>query len=398
VGRVKDWLIGPPLVAAGPLPTATAAARGPRRATIAAPPTRALDFGTGGEFLAPVDYAGMLLPFWDRGAAMSIPTLSRARDLICSAVGALPFTLYTLEFDDDATQIERRSPPAGWMDRPDPDRTRQWLLSWTVDDLYFHEVAYWHIRDRYATGYPSTFELMPFVDVTVSDDGTTVEWKQNGTPVEVPAADVVEFLSPIEGLLSNGYRAIATAVALDNAAERFASAEVPAGILEEQDGGEDLTQDELDSLAVNFAAARQRNTTAATNKYLKYKESTSDPNRLQLIQGRQYQALEMARLGNVPPYLVGAPSGSGMTYQNAVQARGDLIDFGALPYVGCIEQTLSGPKVTPRGQFVRLDANAWLRNPLTATNTPSPNDLEQAFNTAPAATDNQPQPFDEAPA
>jgi hypothetical protein len=69
-----------------------------------------------------------------------------------------------------------------------------------------------------------------------------------------------------------------------------------------------------------------------------------------------------------------------MTYQNALQAKSDLIDFGAAPIIGCIEQTLSGPKVTPRGQVVRLDQNAWLRNPFTtaAVAEPSPNDLQVA--------------------
>lgn len=74
-----------------------------------------------------------------------------------------------------------------------------------------------------------------------------------------------------------------------------------------------------------------------------------------------------------------------MTYLNAEQAKADLIDFGALPYIGCIEQTLSGPNVMPRGNFVRLDVNAWLRNPFTTTGPSgsaeqSPNDMQVAFN------------------
>jgi hypothetical protein len=36
-----------------------------------------------------------------------------------------------------------------------------------------------------------------------------------------------------------------------------------------------------------------------------------------------------------------------------------------MPYVNCLEQTLSGPNVTPAGQAVALDLNAWLRSPLT---------------------------------
>jgi hypothetical protein len=109
---------------------------------------------------------------------------------------------------------------------------------------------------------------------------------------------------------------------------------------------------------------------------------------MQLVEGRTYQALELSRLGNIPPYLVGAPAGTGMTYLNGQQARQDLIDFAAGAYIGCIEQTLSGPNVTPRGQSIRLDQNAWLRNPFTTTTgdgnaEPSPNDMQIADPTTP---------------
>ena len=110
-----------------------------------------------------------------------------------------------------------------------------------------------------------------------------------------------------------------------------------------------------------------------------------DPSRLQLVEARKHQAVELARIANVPAYYVDAPlSGSGMTYTNSAQARADLIDFAALPYIAAIEQTLCGPNVTPNGQAVRLDVNAWLRNPYTPNDNASPTDLEIAYN-APAA-------------
>ena len=162
---------------------------------------------------------------------------------------------------------------------------------------------------------------------------------------------------------------------LDAAADRFAGTEVPAGVLEEQDGSEDMSAEELGALADNFTRARLSNTTAATNKYVRYREVPYDASKMQLVEARTYQALELARLGNVPPYLVGAPSGTGMTYQNGQQARQDLIDFGAGPYIACIEQTLSGPNVTPGGQFVRLDRDVWLQNtPIVGVTTPAPTD------------------------
>ena len=277
------------------------------------------------------------------------------------------------------------------MDRPDPSNTRQWILAWTTDDLFFYGVAYWRIVTRFAwpNDYPAAFERIQPGDLTVHDDGTVTIV---GAPVDPRTS--VDFCHRSKGSCTNGYRAISIALQLDAAVDRFASNEIPAGVLEEQDGGEDLSEEDLLKLAATFTEARRTNTTAATNKYVRYREVSNTAESLQLVGARGHQALELARLSNVPPYLVGAPAGTGMTYQNAEQARGDLIDFGALPYIGCIEQTLGGPNVTPRGHAVRLVTSAWLRSPFTAGGAdPSPasdaagdtaDDLERAYNEAPA--------------
>jgi hypothetical protein len=342
-----------------------------------APAARAAGWGVGRSRLAPFDFAPPT-DVWSREAAMSVPSISQARDLICTGTGALPLTLYTVDFSDPANPVEQRMPPAGWMARPDPYRTRQWMLSSTTDDLFFLGRAYWRITARYATSFPSSFELIPAADVNITADGRIT---YNG--VELDPADVVEFLSPIDGILYTGARAIATAINLDAAAERFSTAEIPAGWLEQTENSEPLSGDELTVIASDFQAARLQRTVAALNPFIRWHESTMDPSRLQLVEARQYQSVELARVANIPAYFLNAPAGTGMTYTNTAQAKQDLVDFGLLPYIGCIEQTLGGPNVSPRGQFVRLDVNAWLRNPYTP-GTPSPNDMEIAYNPAAA--------------
>ena len=366
MGRVLDFLIGPPEPAR---PTVQARAGQVALATPGGPTSGRPPFGRGAG-LAPIEWAGAAAPWWDREAAMSLPTISRSRDLIVSAISALPFTAWSVDLTV-APAVETPRPAPTWTTRPDPDRTRQWILAWTVDDLFFYGEAHWFVTARYALpdDYPRAFRRLCPGELGVDDYGRA---HVNGLPVD--PRDVVEFLSPIQGLLSNGYRALSIAVALDDAADRFAGTEVPAGVLEEQPGGEDMSGDELAAIAATFTDARRSNTTAATNKYIKYRETNINPSTMQLVEGRTYQALELARLANVPPYLVGAPAGTGMTYTTAPQAREDLIDYGALPYIGCIEQTLSGPNVTPQPTAIRLDTNAWLRSPFT-DGTPGPTDI-----------------------
>ena len=342
---------------------------------------RPTGWGVGIQRLTPAEFPVPPVDVWSREAAMSVPSISRARDLLCSAVASLPLTLWSLKWDQpNRRNVEEQIPPALWMNRPDPNRTRQFILSWTCDDLLFLARSYWKVTKRYeSTGYPAAFEWMPAADVNIDATG-----KITFLGKVVPAEDVVEFLSPLDGLLFTGWRAIQTAVNLDAAAERFSTAEIPAGWLAQRENSEPMTVDELTSMAELWAAARQQRTTAALNPYLEYHESAMDPSRLQLVEARQHQAVELARVANIPAYFLNAPAGTGMTYMNTAQAKQDLVDFGAMPFIGAIEQTLGGPNVTPNGQAVRLDLSAWLRNPYTPNDNASPNDLQIAYNAPPA--------------
>ena len=56
-----------------------------------------------------------------------------------------------------------------------------------------------------------------------------------------------------------------------------------------------------------------------------------------------------------------------------------------MPYIGCIEQTSGRRNVTPAGQAIRLDVNAWLRNPYVPNDNAALNDLAIAYNAPPAS-------------
>lgn len=317
-----------------------------------------------------------------RDLAISVPAVKRARDLVVGITAAMPFTFWrTKPIGQDPQQLE----PATWADRPDPTRTRQWIVAWTADDLMFEGRAYWRISRRTAAGFPASFELMRFRDVQVAANMQGLIWTDSSRPgvrVTVPSADVVEFLSPNDPLVVAGARSLGIAVDLDRSAQRHASHDVPSGWLE-MDGEPpewvadlDGLQQFLDMIAKAWHAARMANTTGALPEGIHYKESTSNPERMQLAESRQYAAVDAARLADVPGWFVGANvPGSSLTYQNAEQARADAIDFGAGAYIKCIEETLSGPNVTPLGNFVKLDPTDWLDVSTPALSTPTTEDV-----------------------
>jgi hypothetical protein len=315
----------------------------------------------------------------NRNRAMLIPTISRARDLLASLIASLPIRVYGTQWDGE-NLAEIPLPPEPWQLAPEDGVPRSHTLAWTFDDLFFYGRAVWHVSARYANGFPARFTWLPWEQVTVDAPMWAGNVPLGGARAvtfagqQLPLRDVVLFSSPVAGLLLTGTRAIRTAERLDTAADRFAGMEVPAGWLEQVEG-EPMNGDELADLAAGWQDARRTNTTAAINQFVRYRESTYDPARLQLVEARAHQALELARVANVPPYLVGAPAGTGMTYQNAQQASSDAIRFGALPYVECIEQTLSSERVTPRGRVVRLDRSGWELAPLSPTDDRTPAEL-----------------------
>ena len=329
----------------------------------------------------------------DRTIALRNPTISRARDLICGMVGCLEIEQYGRVWNGDEYEYVDL-PPDTWFQNPDPNVTRNFIMSFTADDLLFYGRAFWVVTQRNAAGFPSAFTWIPAADVTTWDQAGPQWWGPSSQiyfqGIQLETRDVVQFLSPIPGLLFTGSRAINTAIRLDAAAERFATMEVPAGYLKQTGGepmsgqeladlaaerfatmevpagylqqteGEPMSGQELADLAAAWSEARLTSSVAALNQYVKWQESSIDPSKLELVNARTYQALELSRVANIPPYLVGAPTGSGMTYQNAQQARQDLYLFGSKFYIDCIEQTLSLNSVTPRGRYIKLDVDSYL--------------------------------------
>jgi phage portal protein BeeE len=296
-------------------------------------------------------------------AALTVPTISRARDLIVSMVGSLMLRQYS-HVNTPAGGELVELPLETWMSRPDPSVTPGFIYSRTASDLFMVGRAFWYVTSRYATGFPASFQWLPAANMSTEDQagpfwfGPSDKLRFNGQPLD--SQHVIQFLSPIDGILATGQRAIDIAIRLDQAARRFATNEIAAGYLQ-QTSGEPMSGEELSDLAAGWSAARRTNAIGALNEYVKFVEFTADPSKLQLQEGREHAALELSRVANIPPYLVGISTG-GMTYQNAQQARQDLFLFGAKPYIQCIEQTLSLPNVLPRGRHVEFDVDTYLES------------------------------------
>jgi phage portal protein BeeE len=337
------------------------------KAAISPPPAKAAAAGAGLNYAsnnAGVNMIGQYYTYQEgeaRNRAVQVAAINRSRDLMASVIGCMPLKMYTEQWNGDEMEKIYLA-PRSWLRRPDPDVPYNFLMSWTFDDLFFFGRAFWYITSRTADGYPASFTRLPAGSVTTQDMAGPV-WFAPSKQVyfqggELDPANLVQILSPTQGLIYSGTQVVETALKINDARTRNASSSIPAGVLK-QTGGEPLSAQELADLAASFNAARATNQTAALNEYLSYEPTTMSPDKMLLIESANYSALEAARLCNVPPYLVGVSTGS-YSYQSSQQARADLYIFGLKMYAEAIAAALSMDNVLPRGTYVEFDAESYL--------------------------------------
>ena len=296
-----------------------------------------------------------------RNRAISVPTISRARDLMASVLGCMNLRMYTEIWNGN--EMEKvPAAPRTWLRRIDPSVPNNFIMSCTFDDLFFYGRAFWYITSRTADGYPASYTRLPAAMVQTLDQAGPVWFAPSKQVVfqggEIDPANVVQFLSPIQGIIYMSTTAVSTALKLEAARYRNASSAIPAGILR-QTGGEPLGAQELADLAASFDAARMTNQTAALNEFVMYTETLTSPDKMLLIDAAEFQAMEMARLCTIPPYLAGISVGS-YSYQSSAESRMDLWTFGVRAYADCIAGTLSQNSILPNGTYVEFDVQQYL--------------------------------------
>jgi hypothetical protein len=240
-----------------------------------------------------------------RNRAMSVPTISRARDLMASVIGCMNLKMYNEMWNGE--EMEKMPlAPRTWLRRIDPTLPNNFIMSWTFDDLFFYGRAFWYITSRTADGYPASYTRLPAAMVQTLDQAGPVWFAPSKDIVfnggGLDPNDVVQFLSPIQGIIYMSEQSVATALKLEGARYRNSSSAIPAGILR-QTGGEPLSAQELADLAAAFNAARETNQTAALNEFVTYTETLTSPDKMLLIDSAEFQGKEMARLCNIPMYL-----------------------------------------------------------------------------------------------
>ena len=295
-----------------------------------------------------------ILPRVNRNEAMSVPSVARCRNLIAGVVADLPLNLYR-----KSTGEELGNPV--WVDQPSINQPRSVTMAWTVDSLMMYGVSYWEVTEVYAEdGRPSRFEWIPNTKVTFETDlyGTKITqyYVDAVARPQWGVGSIITFQFFDEGILERGAETIRAAIDLRKAAVIAASTPMPSGVL--RNNGADLDPKEVAGLLAAWKNARQNRATAYLTSTLEYQPTSFSPKDMMYDEAQQFLATEIARLCNIPAYMVSAEANNSMTYANVLDERKQFFSFSIAPYVNAIQDRLSMDDITARGNSVRFDVDS----------------------------------------
>lgn len=291
--------------------------------------------------------------------ALSISAVRKALHVIAGTISTFDLIAWEPTTGAAIPPTDRR---VAWLAQPDTDEGLYWTLSHTVSDLIWHDRSVWEVRDRYITGaIARANRLHPDRVDTLThplDRDRVDTWIVDGRATSRRNLLVIDGAGR-GGLRRYGYDLLTLYGQLQAAAGRYATAPHPHAIL--KNSGADLTDEEIDALLADWEAARTQRSVGYLNEVMDYETIGWNAEELQLTEGREHAALEVARLFGLPAKALDAKSGDSMTYANSVDSRRDILE-AIRPWMIPITAALSAAT----GCRIEFDADAYTRDDPTA--------------------------------
>lgn len=281
-----------------------------------------------------------------RGAAMRLPAIARARNLLVATGCRIPLRAYVGETqrpDTDTPFLYRTGTVTTWQHRN----------AWTIDDLIFHGWSLWYKTAVDAAGFPLAADRIDRASWAINGDNRV---EIDGTVV----ADNQVILIPglHEGILRYGLEAIADARELYRIVRDRIENPIPAIDLHQTEG-ETLSKTERDELVASWKAARKAKGGAAvgyTSKAIEARELGAKAGNDLLIEARNAAALDLARVVGVAASRIDATAPkSSLNYETTAGRNQELVDFDLALYLTPIAARLSLDDCVPRGTRVAHD-------------------------------------------
>ena len=282
-----------------------------------------------------------------RKDAMSVPSVARARNLICGTVASIP-----LEYYNKRTGEVMAAPR--WINQLSKNQPSFVTINWLVDSLLFYGVAYLRVTERYAEdGRPSAFEWIANSRVTYTTDLEGIMITQYYVDIQpISMNDIVTIQGLDEGVLERAGKTIQSAIDINRAASISAATPMSSGIL--KNTGADLPPAEVSGLLAAWKRSRQNNSTAYLTSTLEFQSTQFSPKDMMYNEAIQNLSTEIARAMNVPAYYLSADQNTTMTYANVTEERKQFFALSIEPYIQAIQSRLSMDDISTANHQVRF--------------------------------------------
>jgi len=309
-----------------------------------------------------------LLPL-DRTEAMTIPAVSKSRNLLVSTIAKFPLRAIRRNADGTETDVTLEHP---WLYRTNTAVTPYERLAWTIDDFIFYGVSLWLIE----RGAPDSDKRRPILNAEwCSRDRWTVQ-AVDGTPTMVvdgvPLAESGYILinTPFEGLLTVGRRTLKGARDVEDAWVGRARNPIPLIELHVSDDSE-LEDDEIEEFVDSFAKAR-----ISPNGAIGYTpkgvtlETHGEVKAELMLEGRNAIRTDVGSHLNIRASMIDGTAGvDSLTYSTTQGEKNSFYEFDLPFWTDPFAARLSLDDIVPRGTRIRFDMYEAFNQP-TPTGAP----------------------------
>jgi HK97 family phage portal protein len=240
------------------------------------------------------------------------------------------------------------------------------------------------------------------VTVTVEPDRRTVTYRLDGQQIDREDLHHVRaYRMPGSVVGASPIRYHAETIGLGLAAQAFGAKffgdnATPAGVLTSDQA---LNQSQASDLAERWKATRSgRRGTAVLGAGTKFQPISVNPEESQFLESQRFTVQQVARVFRVPPELIGADSGSAMTYSNIESRDLTLLKYAVNPWLVKLERTMTS--LLPRGTYCKFNRGQLLEADLLTRYQSYEIGLRAGFLTLPEVReleDREPLPATPAP-
>jgi hypothetical protein len=288
-----------------------------------------------------------------RAEAMTIPSLSKARNLIAATIAKLP-----LKAQSKTGLLADELQPA-WTYRTDTILGPFQRMLWTIDDLLFYGRSLWSVV-RGSDGFILSAERVPIEWWKVSHEGVITIHDEPAN-----ANEIIYFPGPIEGLLDKDGSSLRAAKSIAASVETRVKSPIPVMELHATGVEEfaNISDEEAEALVASYNKARRspEGATMFTPVGIQLIAHGEKADSGFMVEGRNQVRLDVANMTGVPVALLdGSTSTASLTYSTQEGRRNEFVDFSLALWMEAITDRLSADDVVPRGQSVVFDQTDFL--------------------------------------